>query len=73
MIQKIALVLIGAGVLSAFGYSLWWVITAHDISLFWRIAIGVIIVGSLLILASVGWERYRTGKGKEKEFKEVKY
>lgn len=73
MIQRIAFFLIGGGVLTALGFSMWLFITAHDISLFWRITMGVVIVGIFLLLAVAGWERYRASKGKEKEFKEVKY
>ena len=73
MIQIIGMVLIGGGALTGLGFFLWWFITTSDITLFWRITIGVVIVGVVILLASVGWERYRALKGKEKEFKEVKY
>jgi len=73
VIQKMAFILIGGGVLAASGFFLKWFFATEYISLGFRIAIGVVIVGVLLLLASAGWERYRAAKGKEKEFKEVKY
>lgn len=73
MIQRIALVLIGGGVLTALGFFFWWFFSDSSLNLGFRIAIAVIIVGVFLILASAGWERYRAFKGKEKDFKEVKY
>ncbi|MFC1924103.1 hypothetical protein ACFLXA_01890 [Chloroflexota bacterium] len=73
MIQKIALLLIGGGLLTALGFFFWWFFSDSSLNLGFRIAIAIVIVGFLLILASVGWERYRAARGKEKEFKEVKY
>lgn len=73
MIQRIALFLIGGGVLTALGFFFWWFFRTSLLNLGFRIAIGVSMVGVVLLLASAGWERYRAGKGKEKEFKEVKY
>lgn len=73
MIQRIALFLIGGGALTAFGFFLWWFFRTSFLNLGFRIAVGVVIVGIVMLLASAGWERYRATKGKEKEFKEVKY
>ena len=73
MIQKTAFILIGGGVLAALGFFLKWFFATEYISLGFRIAIGVVIVGIVLLLASVSWERYQAAKGKEKRFKEVKY
>jgi len=73
VIQRIAFVLIGGGVLSILGFLLWWFIAAPDISLFWKITMGLVITGIILLLGWAGWDRYRASKGKEKEFKEVKY
>jgi len=73
MIQKIAFMFIGGGVLTALGFFLKWFFATEYISLGFRIAIGVVIVGIILLLASAGWERFHAAKGKEKEFKEVKY
>ena len=72
--QNAAFILIGSGVLVALGFFLKWFFVTPFISLGFRIAIAVVIVGILLLLASAGWERYRVVRKKEKdEFKEVKY
>ncbi len=73
MIQRVAFILIGGGVTAVLGFLMWWFITAPDISLFWKITMGIVIVGIFLLLAVAGWERYRAYQGKEKEFREVKY
>ena len=72
--QNAAFILIGGGVLVALGFFLKWFFITSFISLGFRIAIAVVIVGILLLLASAVWERYRVSKKKEEdEFKEVKY
>ena len=72
--QKIAFILIGGGVLVALGFFLKWFFVTSFISLGFRIAIAVVILGVLLLLASAGWERYRVSQKKEEDkFKEVKY
>ena len=74
MIQKVAFALIGGGVIAALVYFFKWFFETSLIALGFRIAIAVVIVGVLLALAGAGWERYKAAKkGKEKEFKEVKY
>ena len=59
--------------MTALGFFLKWFFATSLISLGFRIAIGVVMVGVLLLIASVGWERYHAAKGKEKDFEEVKY
>ena len=72
--QKVAFILIAGGVLTAVGFFLKWFFVTPFISLGFRIAVAVVIVGVLLLLASAGWERYRVARKKEEdEFKEVKY
>lgn len=71
--QRIAFILIGGGILAALGFFLKWFFGTSVVSLGFRIAIGAVIVGVILLLAAAGWERYRATKGKEDEFKEVKY
>ena len=72
--QKAAFILIGGGGLVALGFFFQWFFATSLISLGFRIAIAAVIVGILLLLALVGWERYRVAKKKEEdEFKEVKY
>jgi len=73
VIERIALVLIGGGTLTAMGFFFYWFFKTSFLNLGFRIAIGAVIVGFVLLLASAGWERYRAAKGKEKDFKEVKY
>ena len=72
--QKVAFILIGGGVLTALGFFFKWFFVTPFISLGFRIAIAVVIVGVLILLASVSWERLRVARKKEEdEFKEVKY
>jgi predicted membrane protein len=75
MLQKVGLGLIGAAVIVALIYFFKWFFITPFIALGFRVAIAVAIVGILVLLASVIWERYRASKKeKEKEeFKEVKY
>ena len=72
--QKVAFILITGGVLVALGFFLKWFFVTPFMSLGFRIAVAVVMVGVLLLLISVGWERYRAVRKKEEdEFKEVKY
>jgi len=73
VIQIISYILIGGSALAISGFLLWFFITAPDIHLFWKITMGMAIVGLFILLVLAGWERYRASKGKEKEFEEVKY
>ncbi len=73
-IQRAAFLLIGVGVLGALGFFLKWFFGTSVISLGFRIAIGAVIAGVVLLLGSAVWERYRAVKGKKEDsFKEVKY
>ena len=72
--QKVAFVLIAGGVLVALGFFLTWFFRTSFISLGFRIAVAVVMVGVLILLISVGWDRFRAARKKEEdEFKEVKY
>jgi membrane protein DedA with SNARE-associated domain len=73
MIQKVAFGLIGGGILVALGYFLYWFFTTSGIALGFKIAIALVVVGIVLLLAGVIWERYQAAKKEEEEFKEVKY
>jgi hypothetical protein len=71
MIQKLSFLLIGGGVLVALGFFLKWFFETSLIALGFRIAIAIVIAGILLLLTTVGWERYRAAK--KEDFKEVKH
>jgi hypothetical protein len=70
--QKVAFILIGGGIVAALVFFFKWFFATSLISLGFRIAIAAVIVGGLILLASVIWERYRAAK-KEKFDKEVKH
>jgi len=63
--------LVVSGSLVAIGYLLYWFFSevAESIPLPLKIAIGAAAIGLLLLLMSIGRERYRASKGEE--FKEV--
>ena len=69
--QMVAFILIGGGVLTAVGFFLKWFFTTSLISLGFRIAVAVVLVGIVLLLISAGWGRYRATK--TEKFKEVKH
>ncbi|RLC92271.1 MAG: hypothetical protein DRI39_08535 [Chloroflexi bacterium] len=73
VIQRTAFLLIVGGVLAGLGFFLKWFFATSLISLGFRIAAGVVIAGIVLLLMTTAWERYRAARGKDDEFKEVKY
>lgn len=73
MLQRVAFVLIAGGMLAALVYFLKWFFTIQFIALGFRIAIAVVILGLLLLLAAIVWDRYRTAKKEKEHLKEVKY
>jgi len=73
ILQKLGLVLIGAGLIVAAGYFLYWFLGTDLIALGFRAAVGAVVVGFVILLIAAGWERCRSIKGKENSFKEVKY
>ncbi|MFC1900077.1 hypothetical protein ACFLYN_00630 [Chloroflexota bacterium] len=69
MIQNIAFVLIGIGVLSLVGWAMQAFFTSSEVHILIRIAVGAISIGALiLILVAI---KDRITKGKKDEFKEV--
>ncbi len=70
--QKVAFILIGGGAVAALGFFLEWFFTLPLISLGFRIAVAVVIIGLLILLASVIRERYQAAR-EEKFDKEVKH
>ncbi len=73
VIQKLAMVSIVGGILAGLGFFLKWFFSTSFISLGFRAAVGAVLVGFVVLLLTAGWERYRAAKGKEDEFKGVKY
>jgi len=73
LLQKLAFILIAGGILAGLGFFLKWFFATSVISLGFRIAMGAVVTGVVLLLITVGWERYRAAKGNEDELKEVKY
>jgi len=62
VVQRIGFTLIVLGCLIPLGYVLKAFFTFQPIPLPFRIAIAAVILGIILILASVGWERYKAVK-----------
>ena len=71
MIQNLAFVLIGGGILALIGYGLYSFFDAADIHLGFKIAIAAIVVGTFILLAVAVWQRIKSSK--DEDFKEVKY
>ena len=63
------LLICGCGV--AAGYLLYWFFSevAESIPVPLKVAIAAVVIGLLLLLISIGWERYKTSK--EEEFEGV--
>lgn len=69
--QKMAFALIGLGILVLIGWSVKGFFMAGGISLLVKIAVGAIGVGVLILIGVAIKDRLK--KGKEDEFREVKY
>ncbi|MFH1559996.1 MAG: hypothetical protein ABID84_01090 [Chloroflexota bacterium] len=73
IILRAGAILVIAGVVVVTGYWLYYAFKAlfsePSIPLAIKVAIPAIIIGIILLLSAVGWERYR--KGKEERFEEV--
>jgi len=69
--QNVAFALIGGGGLIGIGYFLFWFFSASDIDLGFRIAVGAIVVGVLVLFGVVVRQRIRATE--DEDFKEVKY
>ena len=67
--QNAAFILIGIGVLALIGWALQAFFTASDIHLLIRIAVGVIVVGVLVLIGVA--IKDRLAKAKKEDFKEV--
>ncbi len=71
MVQKLAFTLIAVGVLGIVFYLGWGFFGSPLIPLVFRILAGLAVVGFVLLLAYVGWDRYQSYKKESKEIKEV--
>ena len=65
--------MVGMGSAILIGWGLYWFFRLAFLSLPLpvKIAIAAIAVGLVILLASLGWERYRTSKEEKEKFKEV--
>ena len=71
--RKIGGVLLGVGLAILVCWGLYWFFRLAFLSLPLpvKIAIAAIAVGLIILLASLGWERYRTSREEKEKFKEV--
>jgi hypothetical protein len=72
-LRKIGGILLAAGLGILVGWGLYWFFRLAFLSLPLpvKIAIAAIAVGLIILLASLGWERYRASKEEKDKFKEV--
>ena len=70
---KIGGILLGIGLGTLIGWGVYWSFRLAFLSLPLpvKIAIAAIAVGLIILLASLGWERYRASKEEKEKFKEV--
>ena len=71
--QKVGCALISLGLLGIVGYFCHWFFSVPEIALGFKIAIALIVIGTAVLLIAVGWDRVRASRGKDDDFKEVKY
>ena len=71
--RKIGGILLAAGLGILVGWGLYWFFHLQFLSLSLpvKIAIAAIVVGLIILLASLGWERYRASKEEKEKFKGV--
>ena len=71
--RKIGGILLAAGLGILVGWGLYWFFRLQFLSLSLpvKIAIAAIVVGLVILLASLGWERYRASKEEKEKFKGV--
>ncbi|MFC2070434.1 hypothetical protein ACFLTB_04600 [Chloroflexota bacterium] len=69
MVQNIAFILIGIGVLSLAGWALQAFFSSSEVHILIRIAVGAISLGALILVLIAIKDRLK--KGKKDEFKEV--
>ena len=71
--RKIGGILLGIGLGTLIGWGVYWFFRLAFLSLPLpvKIAIAAIAVGLIILLASLGWERYRASKEEREKFEEV--
>ena len=71
--RKIGGILLTVGLAILIGWGLYWFfrLAFLELPLPVKIAIATIAVGLIILLASLGWERYRASKEEKEKFKEV--
>ena len=71
--RKIGGILLAVGLGILIGWGLYWFfrLAFLELALPVKIAIAAIVVGLIILLASLGWERYRASKEEKEKFKEV--
>jgi membrane protein implicated in regulation of membrane protease activity len=71
-LRRIGGILLAVGLGILMGWGLYWFFRlALSLPLPVKIAIAAIAVGLVILLASLGWERYRASKEEKEKFKEV--
>jgi len=72
-LRKIGGILLAVGLGILVGWGLYWFFRLQFLSLSLpvKIAIAAIAVGLVILLASLGWERYRASKEEKEKFKGV--
>jgi hypothetical protein len=72
-LRKIGGILLGTGlgVLAGWGLYRFFCLTFLSLPLSVKIASAAIAIGLIILLASLGWERYRASKEEKKKFKEA--
>jgi hypothetical protein len=73
MLEYVALVLIGAGILGLIGWGAGAFFADPAIHLGLRVLAGIAAVGFVLLLGYVGWDRIQKARREPKEIKEVKH
>ncbi len=71
--RKIGGILLAIGLGTLIGWGLYWFfrLAFLELPLPVKIAIAAIAIGLIILLASLGWERYRASKEEKEKFKEV--
>jgi hypothetical protein len=72
-LRKIGGILLAVGLGILIGWGLYWFfrLAFLELPLPVKIAIAAIVVGLIILLASLGWERHRASREEKEKFKEV--